>query len=60
MAIEKREMNGNWDLDPIREGFIYVILLQQKPLNLQKKYSKFRISDKSFEIIFLRHQNTFV
>jgi hypothetical protein len=53
-------MNGNWDLDPIREGFIYVILLQQKPLNLQKKYSKFRISDKSFEIIFLRHQNTFV
>jgi hypothetical protein len=60
MAIEKREMNGNWDLDPIREGFIYVILLQQKPLNLQKKYSKFRILDKSFEIIFLRHQNTFV
>jgi hypothetical protein len=36
MAIEKREMNGNWDLDPIREGFIYVILLQQNHLICRK------------------------
>jgi hypothetical protein len=67
MATEKMEMDGCWDLDQIRERlyyfqkFIFVFFLKQKPLNLQiRKHSKFRISDKSFEVRFLRHQNTFV
>jgi hypothetical protein len=41
MAIEKSEMNGCWDLNPIREGFYYLkksflwFFIKQKPLNLK-------------------------
>jgi hypothetical protein len=40
MATNKREINGCWDLDPIREGFyyfqkfIFVVFLKQNPPNL--------------------------